>query len=82
MSMAGVRLALEEVAIALDCALAAGERPAGHQIIPSTSFDSLLEHLRSAQAAVDEARAATEHEEMQILQFPEEKRLIGHRSKP
>ena len=31
MSMAEVRLALEEIALALDCALAAGERLAGHQ---------------------------------------------------
>jgi hypothetical protein len=54
MSMAEVRLALEEIALALDCALAAGERLAGHQIIPSTSFDSLLEHLRSAQEAIEE----------------------------
>jgi hypothetical protein len=60
MSMAEVRLALEEIALALDCALAAGERLAGHQIIPSTSFDSLLEHLRSAQAAIEGARSATE----------------------
>jgi hypothetical protein len=65
-----VRLALEEIAIALDCALAAGERLTQHQIIPSASFDSLFEYLRSAQAAIDGARSAMEPMGAQILKFP------------
>jgi hypothetical protein len=73
MSVTDIKLALEEIAIALDCALAAGERLAAHQIIPSTSFDSLLEHLRSAQTAIDRARSGIEPREAQILRFPSEK---------
>lgn len=65
-----LRLALEEITIALDCALAAGEQLAGHQIIPSMNFDSLFEHLRSAQAAVDRAKAAAESATAKTLPFP------------
>jgi hypothetical protein len=60
MMVAEVKLALEEVAICLDCALAAGERLAVHQIIPSSNFEAMFEHIRSAQAAIDRALAAAE----------------------
>jgi hypothetical protein len=69
-AMADIRQYVEEAQTCIEAALVAGESVAGHGIIPSQDFERVIEQLRLALEALDNARVSED-----VLQLPTPARL-------
>ena len=69
-ALADIRQYVEEAQTCIEAALVAGESVAGHGIIPSQDFERVIEQLRLALEALDNARLSKD-----VLQLPTPTRL-------